>query len=81
MLHVSDLNCHEGAALQLSLPVCLSTHTLFSLLINTSFVSLSSIFVGIIFQQSQRARALSIITSLYVYSVAQLHPTLCDLVD
>ena len=83
MLHVSDLNCHEGATLQLSLPVCLPTYTVlfFSLLINTSLVSSSSTFVRIIFQQSQRARALSIITSLCVYSATQPCPTLCDLVD
>ena len=44
-----------------SLPMCLSTRTvLLFLLINTLLVSLLSVFVGILFLQSCRARALSL---------------------
>ena len=54
MPHISNLNCHEGAILPLSLPVCLSTYTvLFFLLINTLPISLLSIFVGIIFLHAE----------------------------
>ena len=49
----------------LSLPMCLTTHTiLFFLLINTLVVSLLSVFVVILSPQSQRARALSLTTGL-----------------
>ena len=52
--------------LSLSPPVCLSTCTVlfFFLLINTLLVSLLSVFVGILFLQSCRARALSLTTGL-----------------
>ena len=43
MPHKSDSNYHEGTTLSLNPPVCLSTRTLFSLLINTSLVSLLSV--------------------------------------
>ena len=63
--HINDLNCHKGVTFSLGLPVCLSTHTvLFFLLINTSLVSLLSVFVGVLLLQSRRARALSLTTGL-----------------
>ena len=53
------------ARLSLSLPVCLSTRTVLLLsLMNTFLVSLLSVFVGILFLQSCRARALSLTTGL-----------------
>ena len=62
---LSDSSYHEGATLSLSPAMCLSTHTVsFSLLMNTSLVSLLSIFVGILFLQSRRARSLSLTTGL-----------------
>ena len=67
ILHKSNPNCYKGVTqgLSLNLPVCLSTHTvLFVLLINTSLVSLLFVFVGILFLQSRRARALSLTTGL-----------------
>ena len=55
MPHISDLNYHAGTTLSLSSPVCLATHTLlfFFLLINTSLVSLLSVFVGILFCKAE----------------------------
>ena len=61
--HIRDLNCHTGASQGLSFWVCLSTHTVFFLLlINTCFTAFC--LCGNSFLQSQRARALSLTTGL-----------------
>ena len=54
---------------------CVYPHVLYSfiLLINTLFVSLLSIFVGIIFMQSHRASALSLTTGLVAKIWSQLN--------
>ena len=64
MFHKSNSNYHEGATL--SEPTCVSIHYmyLFFLLINPLLVLLLSIFVGILFLQSQQARALPLTTGL-----------------
>ena len=61
MPHKSDSNYHEDMVLSVCLYVY--PHILYSLLlINSLLVSLLSIFVRILFTQSQRARALSAIS-------------------
>ena len=54
MLHKSDLNHHEGASLTLSLPVCLSTCTLFPL--NELLLLLLSISMEIHFYTAEGPR-------------------------
>ena len=64
MPHKSDSNCHEGATLSEFARVSIHTYYTSFFLINTLLVSLLSVFVGILFLQSHRARALSLTTGL-----------------
>ena len=64
-VHISNLNCHKGTTLSLSLPMCLSACTvLFFLLINTFTCFTAFCLHGNSLLQSQRARALSLTTGL-----------------
>ena len=71
---------YYGRTLPLSLPVCLPKHALF-LLINSLLVSLLSVFVGILFLQSQRARALSLTAGLVVGTWCSYHHDLASVSD
>ena len=58
---------HNSGTVPLSLPVCLSIQTvLFSLLINTLFASLISVFVEMLFCKTQWLGPLSLISGLVI---------------